>query len=74
MDHPLERYLSGMSGGPIYVIQDDDHLVPAGILFEGWPGASHQEHAELDMRDLVLRGLTLTPGSFENWLKTAQML
>jgi hypothetical protein len=74
MDNPVERFLSGMSGGPIYIIQDDDHLVPAGIIFEGWPGARHETHSALDMQNLAFRGLSLTPSNFESWLRAAKML
>jgi hypothetical protein len=40
LDNPHGFYLSGMSGGPIYV-QQDERVVAVGILYEGWPQTSN---------------------------------
>jgi hypothetical protein len=78
LPEPHAYYFSGMSGGPMYV-QQDELLVPVGILCEGWPAISnypvHFDPASttvlLDGRDIIVRGLTLTPSSFEDWLGAA---
>jgi hypothetical protein len=73
LEKPHDYYFSGMSGGPMYV-QQDEHLIPAGILFEGWPQSkSTPPRAELDMQDIVVRGLTLTPTTFDKWSNAAKL-
>ncbi len=77
---PHGYYFSGMSGGPIYV-QQDELLVPIGILYEGWPATSNNPvvfddtgtNALFDGNDIVIHGLTLTPDNFIKWLKAAHL-
>jgi hypothetical protein len=55
--------------------QQDEHLIAAGILFEGWPQSRRSEpHPSVDDHDIFVRGLTLTPSNFEQWLKSAKFL
>jgi hypothetical protein len=75
---PHGYYFSGMSGGPMYV-QQDELLVPVGILCAGWPATSNDPvrfdtnstTVLFDGCDIIVRGLTLTPSNFEGWLRAA---
>jgi hypothetical protein len=67
LDAPHGWFFSGVSGGPIYVLQDE-LMVPVGILYEGWPQTKDDRHDEFTPNDIVIRGVTLTPSSFERWL------
>ena len=79
LEKPHGYYFSGMSGGPIYV-QQDELLVPVGILYEGWPATSNNPvvfdetgtKVLFDGRDIIVHGLTLTPDNFVKWLKAAK--
>lgn len=78
LDKPHGYYFSGMSGGPIYV-QQDELLVPVGIIYEGWPQTSNNPvifadngtDVLFDNRDIIVHGLTLTPDNFAKWLKAS---
>jgi hypothetical protein len=80
LDKPHGFYFSGMSGGPIYV-QQDEALVPVGIIYEGWPQTSNRPvifdengtDVLFDNRDIIVHGLTLTPDNFTRWLKAAEL-
>jgi hypothetical protein len=63
---------SGLSGGPIYVV-DRDLMIPAGLLYDGWPQTKEDKHKEFTPNDIVIRGATLTPTNFERWLSTAKL-
>jgi hypothetical protein len=72
-EEPHGWYFSGISGGPMYVIQDE-RLIPVGIAFEGWPQSPTQKpHPTLTDKDIVVRGLTLTPENFKRWLIAARL-
>jgi len=70
LDAPHGWFFSGMSGGPIYVIQDDK-LVPVGLLYDGWPQKKGVKHESYDECDIVIRGVILTPQNLERWLEAA---
>lgn len=78
LEKPHGFYFSGMSGGPIYV-QQDEVLVPVGITYEGWPQThdnpvifdDNGTDVLFDNRDIIVHGLTLTPDYFDKWLKDA---
>lgn len=80
LDKPHGFYFSGMSGGPIYV-QQDELLVPVGIIYEGWPQTSNNPvifadngtDVLFDNRDIIVHGLTLTPDNFAKWLKASRL-
>jgi hypothetical protein len=67
-------FFSGISGGPLYLISSQGELMPAGIIFEGYPSTKTEAEARsadsfLDERDIFFRALTLTPERFAEWLK-----
>ena len=77
-------WLSGMSGGTVYAVEgsdqrevQDDELFPVGIVFEGFPSKEqaidqYNEEATgafLTQRDIFIRGVILTPDTFDDWLK-----
>lgn len=76
-----DHTFSGMSGGPVYAIegseQDDEKLVPIGIIYEGIPSTResterNDDNAAAGIRtekDIAFRALRLTPDSFDNWLE-----
>jgi hypothetical protein len=57
----------------------DDELFPVAIIFEGYPGSGKanaggeaaRTTAFLTDSDIFFRALTLTPESFDEWLKKA---
>jgi hypothetical protein len=70
LDAPHGWFFSGISGGPIYIIQDNK-LVPVGLLYDGWPQQKGDEHEKYNECDIVIRGVVLTPEHLERWLKAA---
>ena len=104
LDDPPVYGFSGMSGGPLYAIEEskikgdprfpigeddprfligeDEALFPIGIVFEGSPSTiksaeqSHESTTQgfLDKRDILLGVLTLTPETFDEWLKACAEL
>ena len=57
----------------MYVVQDDI-IIPMAILFKGWPQSrSSDPHPTLNESDIFIRGLTLTPVTFANWLAKANL-
>ena len=73
LEKPHGYYFSGMSGGAMYVIQDDV-IIPMAIVFEGWPQSRNSPpHPTLNGNDIYIRGLTLTPVTFANWLARANL-
>ncbi len=79
LKEPHGYYFSGVSGGTLYTAEDDI-LVPAGIVFEGYPSSKNKETAHannptyLDNNDLFIRALTLTPQIFQEWLGRANLI
>jgi hypothetical protein len=73
LEKPHGWYFSGVSGGPMYVVQDEV-LISVGITFEGWPQTKDDRHEELTEYDIMVRGLTLTPDNFKKWLESAGLL
>lgn len=77
LDRPSEFGLSGISGGPIFALSasGSGSPLPCGIVFEGHPSAVNCEPSSSDAfftsSDLFIRGYSLTPKSFEAWLKSA---
>jgi hypothetical protein len=70
---PHDWFFSGISGGPMYAVQDD-LLIPLGITFEGWPQTKDDKpHSGLTELDIMVRGLTLTPDNFKRWLLRARL-
>jgi hypothetical protein len=71
-------FFSGISGGALYIVEDDG-LVPAGIVFEGYPSTKDEQTgranspAFLDENDIFIRALTLTPEIFHEWLERAKL-
>jgi hypothetical protein len=58
-EKPHGYFFSGISGGAMYVTQDN-LLIGAGIVFEGWPQSNRSApHATLDDKDIIVRGMTL---------------
>jgi hypothetical protein len=71
LEKPHGYYFSGMSGGAMYVAQDDI-IIPMAIVFEGWPQSRNSPpHPTLNRNDIYIRGLTLTPVTFADWLARA---
>lgn len=75
LDNECEVYLSGMSGGPVYVEGEREGAIDLiGIVYEGSPGSSkdwehRHEGAFMTKKDIQVKAYTITPGIFENWLK-----
>lgn len=68
LEKPHGWYFSGISGGPMYVIQDE-LLIPVGIAIAGWPRQPEEEpKGSLTDKDIVIQGQTLTPEFFGRWL------
>lgn len=75
LDKPSEFGLSGISGGPIFALDTNGSPLPCGIVFEGHPSTINYEasssSAFFNSNDLFIRGYSLTPTTFEAWLKDA---
>ena len=73
---------SKIKDDPLFPIGEDESLFPIGIVFEGSPSTiesaerSHESTTQefLDKRDILLRVLTLTPETFDEWLKACAEL
>ena len=78
LDEPHGYYFSGISGGALYT--SEDGLVPAGIVFRGYPSTKMEETrrmnspAVLDNKDIFIRALTLTPEISQEWLSRAKFI
>jgi hypothetical protein len=69
---PSQYYFSGVSGGPIFGVTDDE-IWPVGIVYEGHPSrpeSSRPAEAFLGPSDLFFRGLLLTPSIFRTWIRS----
>lgn len=67
---------SGMSGGPIFALDESDQPSPVGIIFEGYPSGEEgprSEDAFLRDNDVLIRGHLLTPDIFTAWLQAANL-
>jgi hypothetical protein len=68
VEAPHGYYFSGLSGGPIF-IPEADRLVPVGIVIEGGPSSSSAPESFIsDANTIFVRGQTLTPMIFKEWL------
>jgi hypothetical protein len=66
---PHGYYFSGLSGGPIFLPEEVDRLVPVGIIIEGGPSSSSAPESFIsDGNTIFIRGQTLTPTIFKEWL------
>lgn len=87
MKAPHGYHFSGMSGGPVYAIDPDEHadstmnLTAIGIVFEGHPGSRRPDDLNasgcpgfLTDHDVFFRVMTLTPTHFDGWLRNAGLL
>jgi hypothetical protein len=72
LEKPHGWFFSGVSGGAMYATQDE-RSIPAGIVFEGWPQSKKTPpHPSLDDRDIIVRGMTLTPKTFGQWVENTK--
>jgi hypothetical protein len=82
LEAPHNHFFSGMSGGPVYAVAerqsasvDETDLLPAGIVFQGYPakpdppGTQGTETPFLTDSDIFFRVLSLTPDSFDEWVR-----
>jgi hypothetical protein len=73
LPQPHGYHFSGMSGGAMYIVQGDI-IIPMGIVFEGWPQSRNSKpHPTLTANNIYIRGLTLTPATFSDWLVKANL-
>jgi hypothetical protein len=72
LDEPHGWFFSGVSGGPIYIPQGD-LMIPAGLLYDGWPQTKESKDDRYTLNDLVIRGVVLTPANFKRWLSAAKL-
>ena len=71
LEQPHRWYFSGISGGPMYVIQDE-LIIPVGIAFAGWRQLPNEEpKRSLTDKDIAIHGQTLTLEFFGRWLMAA---
>ena len=69
VEAPHGYYFSGLSGGPIFLPEEADRLVPVGIIIEGGPSSKSAPGSFIsDGNTILVRGLTLTPTIFKEWL------
>jgi hypothetical protein len=70
LEVPHNAYLSGMSGGPVYVPVSESELTPTGIIFEGGPSSkdSAQESIYSGPNSIFIRAYMLSPSIFDEWL------
>jgi len=76
LETPSPYGFSGMSGGPIFAIWDEEPPVPIGIVFEGYPSGQEvgaSADAFLGDRDILIRGHLLTPQTFAGWLRNTEL-
>ncbi|SEM89153.1 hypothetical protein [Palleronia pelagia] len=73
LPQPSRYGFSGISGGPIFCVEND-RLMPIGITFEGAPSGrpiASSGDSFLQPEDIMVRGYTLTPEIFDEWLYSA---
>ena len=70
LEQPHNWYFSGMSGGPMYVLQDEK-IIPVALLYDGWPQKLGDTHEKYDEHWIAIRGAVLTPSNFARWLNAA---
>jgi hypothetical protein len=73
LKQPHGWFFSGMSGGPMYIPQDD-LMIPAGLLYRGWPQDKDDRSKDYTPNDIVIRGVVLTPSNFKGWLSSAKLI
>lgn len=72
LSNPHGWTLSGLSGGPVFRVVDENTLLPVGLVFEGGP--STQEAGDTQFataNEIFIRATTLTPNRFKEWLGKA---
>jgi hypothetical protein len=84
LDNPHSWYFSGLSGGPLYVVEgqeeheaEDDDLFPVGVVYQGYPSSGRSNVGEardatigfLNEKDLFIRALALTSAIFDEWVR-----
>lgn len=79
MEEPNQFFFSGVSGGPIF-LSNAKNIWPVGIIYEGQPGNSadfeelkSKEEAFFTKEDLLIKGVTLNPEVFSDWLSRAEL-
>lgn len=76
LDRPSDWGFSGMSGGPMFALGQNDQPCPVGIVFEGYPSGEdggRSKDAFLGDHDVLIRGHLLTPDIFGTWLRAANL-
>ncbi len=70
---PHQLSFSGISGGPVFVAEDEEKLHPIGVIFEGFPGSKKTVAVESIMGDnfVAIGALRLSSDTFGRWLKKA---
>jgi len=75
LNEPTPYKLSGMSGGPIFALDDKGAPLPIGIIFEGYPSGLENDASPgqqiLNERDVLIRGHLICPEIFARWLQDA---
>lgn len=75
LESPVPKGFSGVSGGPIFALTSELPPYPVGMIFEGHPsgedGDRDRSQAFFTDNDVFIRGLVLTPQTFETWLANA---
>ncbi len=73
--NPHGWYFSGTSGGIVYQSPDERTLLPCGVIFEGGPSSAKAPLGDLvQPDDIFFRAQTLTPSTFESWLKNVDLI
>ncbi len=67
-------YFSGLSGGPFFLTEEIDQILPIGIVIEGGPSSSNAPESFIfDSNTIFVRGQTLTPTIFKEWLELTDL-
>jgi hypothetical protein len=84
LNDPHTWYFSGLSGGPLYVVEgmekrhaDYEEFFPVGIVFEGYPSSGCEEALAnpdraasfLSETDIFIRAHALMPDIFDEWVR-----
>lgn len=75
LESPSPHNFSGISGGPIYCINDHSFL-PIGIVYEGFPSGEEENARNSESfyhdNDITVRGIVINPNNFQEWLVNAK--
>jgi hypothetical protein len=63
--------LSGLSGGPVFRVEDENTLLPVGLVFEGGPSTEAGETQFATANQIFIRATTRSPKTFDGWLRKA---